>query len=508
MLRFLVTFDRINLSPMYTRFFNQPSGRRIALWLVPVLLLAVACKKENNGNSPQSENEKTNQWVIENMRDIYYWNTSIPQDRNLNFGAEPTDFFESILHPDDRFSWIQLAKDLEDNLSGVSTTVGLGIGLIQINQAGDVIISIRYALVGSPAAGAGIKRGDIITEINGRALTVNNYQEVLEPYYGAAAFTVQLAHINEGNQIVLDKEIELTPVTRFQEQAIHLDTVIETVSGKKVGYLFYNRFLNEQPIELLEAFEKFKSAGVGDLVLDLRYNGGGGIWIAAIMAGLIQRNFAENEPFIQYKYNSNYADETLTYYQLFGGDSDDAEDVESANAVIDAIKALNLNLPKVYIIATNYSASASELVINNLRPFLSDANVVHVGETTVGKNEGSVTIVDERDPPEIEWGIQPIIVKLANKNGFGDYPDGLAPQYEIDEWDYLPWAPIGSMEDPLLAKAIGLIDPSMQPMATKAMEMRAQTARKLKAVKVEGFEDELNKPVPVDIGRPKRRVMR
>jgi len=493
---------------MHTIRFSRLKVGNAALMLASVLLLVTACKKENGGNGPSSQNEKTNQWVIENMRDVYYWNTSIPQDRNLDFGLDPEEFFDKILHPDDRFSWIQLAKDLEDNLSGVSTTIGLGIGLLQINQAGEVIISVRYALKGSPADKAGIERGDIITEINGRALTVQNYQEVLEPYYGSATFNVQLAHINENDQIVLDQEIELTPVTRFQEQAIHMDTVITTSGGKKVGYLFYNRFLNEQPNELLEAFYKFKTAGVSDLVLDLRYNGGGGIWIAAIMSGLIQANFRENDPFIEYKYNSNYGNETLSYYQLFGGDSDDEDDIESADEVVSVIKELNLNLPKVYILATNYSASASELVINNLRPFLSDANVVHIGETTVGKNEGSITIIDERTPPEIEWGIQPIIVKLANKAGFGDYPDGLEPQHEVDEWDYLPWAPIGSSDDPLLAKALGLIDPSMQPIAAKTMGLKAQTARKLHAEKVRGFEDELNKPVPVDIGRPKQRFIR
>ncbi|PPL00668.1 S41 family peptidase [Parapedobacter indicus] len=493
---------------MHTILFNRITVSH-AVWMVAaVLLLVTACKKENGGNVQPSQNEKTNQWVIENMRDVYYWNTSIPQDRNLDFDLGPEEFFDKILHPDDRFSWIQLAKDLEDDLSGVSTTVGLGIGLLQINQAGEVIISVRYALEGSPADEAGIERGDIITEINGRALTVENYQEVLEPYYGSATFRVQLAHINENDQIVVDQEIELTPVERFQEQAIHLDTVITTAGGKKVGYLFYNRFLNEQPNELLDAFFKFKTAGVSDLILDLRYNGGGGIWIAAIMSGLIQANFRENDPFIEYKYNSNYDDETLTYYQLFGGDSDDEEEVESADEVVSAINELNLNLPRVYILATNYSASASELVINNLRPFLSDANVIHIGETTVGKNEGSITIIDEREPPEIEWGIQPIIVKLANKNGFGDYPNGLDPQYEVDEWDYLPWAPIGSLDDPLLAKALGLIDPRMQPIAAKTMGVKAQTARKLHAVKVAGFEDELNRPVPVDIGRPKKPFIR
>lgn len=466
--------------------------------------LATSCKKEIKGDSQEppttSENATINTWVVENMRDIYYWNTSIPSDRSLDFELGPEDFFETILNKDDRFSWIELADDLEDELSGIATTVGLGIGLLEINQDGDVIISVRYALSGSPAHQAGIERGDIITEINGQAMTINNYQSVLAAYYGIEPFTVQMAHINENNQIVRDDVIELTPVEGFQEQAIHLDTVITTPGGKKVGYLFYNRFLNNQPNELLEAFNKFKTEGVSDLVLDLRYNGGGGIWIAAIMSGLIQANFNKSEPFIQYKYNSNYGTDTYTYYSLFGGGSDDPEDVESADQVVNAIEALNLNLPKVYIIATNYSASASELVINNLRPFLSDADVIHIGETTVGKNEGSITIVDERKPRQIEWGIQPIVVKLANKAGFGDYPDGLDPQYEIDEWAYIPWAPIGSMDDPLLAKAISLIDPSAQLSTSKSMNIKSRTARSLQVVPVEGFEDRVNRPVPVDIG--------
>ena len=218
------------------------------------------------------------------------------------------------------------------------------------------------------------------------------------------------------------------------------------------------------------------------------------------MAGLIQASFNENDIFIQYRYNSNYRDEDYTYKRLFGGNSNDAEEQESATQVINAIKSLNLNLPRVYIIATGSSASASELVINNLRPFLSEANVVHIGQTTVGKNEGSITIKDERAPRRIEWGIQPIVVKLANKAGHGDYPDGLEPQHQINEWGYLPWGPIGSLEEPLLAKALSIIDPSMQAVTAKMMSTKAETARKLRTVEVSGFEDKLNKPIPVDMG--------
>ncbi len=478
--------------------FLKAIGRVLAVALFAPVFFLASCKKDPNDGGA---NRQTNRWVIDNMRDVYYWNRSIPQDRSLDFALDPEAFFDRLLHPDDRFSWIEPADDLLAGNTGVSRTVGLGIGLLRFNQAGDVIISVRYVLEGSPAEAAGLKRGDIITRINGRAMTTSNYGSVLEAYYGADPFQVRLAQIDEAQgRIVEGQEIELRPVQDFQEQAIHHLSVMTTPSQRKVGYLFYNRFLNNQPMELLDAFAAFKDANVNELVLDLRYNGGGGIWIAAVLSALIQADFRENEAFIQYKYNSNYRDETVTYYQLFGGDSDDAEEREAANTVVEAVKALNLNLPRVYIIATNYSASASELVINNLRPFLSDANVIHIGETTVGKNEGSIPIVDERTPRQIEWGIQPIITKIANKNGFGDYPEGLEPQHAIDEWDYLPWAPIGSPDDPLLAKALTLIDPSLQPAAERSMSARSRTARRLNAQKVDGFEDGLNRPVPVDIG--------
>ncbi len=492
---------------MMTNGLGQLVKRILPLALVASLMVVSSCrKKEITAPNPPGEvtNDEINRWVTENMRDVYYWNTSIPQDGNLNFNLGPEAFFQTILHPDDRFSWIQLADELEENLSGVSRTVGLGIGLYQVNQAGDVFISVRYALKDSPADKAGIVRGDIITAINGQSMTTSNYNNVLNAYYGSAPFTVQLAKITAG-QVVDDQEITLTPVTGFQEQAIHLDSVLVTPTGKQVGYLFYNRFLNNQPNELLAAFNRFKTANVEDLVLDLRYNGGGGIWISAILTGLIYANFDEDEPFIQYKYNSNYRDVTYTYNELFGGDSNDPDDVAAAKQVVDAIKALNLNLTRVFIIATGSSASASELVINNLRPFLSDANVVHIGRTTVGKNEGSFTIVDDRTPRRIEWGIQPIVVKLANKNGFGDYPNGLAPQHDINEWNYLPWAPIGSLEDPLLARALSIIDPSVQAIAAKMMSARAETARGLRVVEVSEFQDKLNKPIPVDIGERFRR---
>src|SRR5690606_33165275 len=121
------------------------------------------------------------------------------------------------------------------------------------SQSKLVVVAVRYALKGGPAALAGIERGDYITKINGRGLTLDNYRDVMEPYYGSSPYTVEISNvINE--KLVSQREVTLNPVADFQEQAIHLDTVLTLPSGKKVAYLFYNRFLNVQLNSLLAAF--------------------------------------------------------------------------------------------------------------------------------------------------------------------------------------------------------------------------------------------------------------
>src|SRR5690606_27515277 len=106
---------------------------------------------------------------------------------------------------------------------------------------------------------------------------------------------------------------------------------------------------------------------------------------------------------------------------------------------------------------------------HNLAPYM---DVIHIGATTVGKNEGSITIEDERKPRQIDWAIQPIIVKLADKDGDGDYVNGLVPDKEVDEFcnGCLPLSPLGSKEDPLILTALTIIDPT-EATASQAKQM-------------------------------------
>lgn len=447
----------------------------LPLSVLAACLLAVACSKKSPDivtdpidTAAGVTNADVNRWVVDSMRYWYYWDTAIPDDGQLNFEQDPTAFFESILNrPTDRFSWIQNIRELEEELSGIIKTSGLGYGFFGIDKGGDLIagLAVRYVLKGSPAEMAGIKRGDLFIALDGREMPVDNegYVQNIGALQGSDPFTLTKAVLDENGTIANTGEtVELIPVAGFQEPAIHLDTVLTTDNGTKVGYLFYNRFLIEQAQELVDAFVKFKDAGVQELIIDERYNGGGSVSIAALLSALIHRDFDINSPFIRMDYNSNMVDEEYTYADLFGMENN------------ELVKALNLGLSRVFILATSSSASASELLINNLRPFLGNANVIHIGSATVGKDEASFTIQNTDPRFADSWGIQPIVLKYQNKNGEGGFVNGLTPQYAVTEQS-AALQPLGAKTDPLIGKALGIIDPDMQ--ARLSIQMSNQRPR-------------------------------
>jgi carboxyl-terminal processing protease len=485
--------------------FNLRKG---SLFLLLLIVASLSSCKKDATPGPESETDRNeiNEWVVENMRYVYYWNQTIPADSRLNFSQEPPDFFRSLLNPADRFSWIAKADELEESLSGVSTSTGITITLVPFNCEGancDLFATVRSVVPGSPAALAGVERGAIFIGVNGKRFNTRDYMAVLDPYLKGQGFSINMATL-EGNTLTPSNETIALTATRIAEPSVHFKRMINTPSGRKVAYLFYNRFLNNRADELFEVFQEFKAAGANELVLDLRYNPGGGISVAGAMAALIKQDYAADQVFVNYNYNSILNEEfplserNQRFADLFPPLSA-IDDEEDAVAEIDArVKAGNLNLSRVYILGTGSSASASELVIHNLAPYIE---VIHIGEQTMGKNEGSLTIKDERKPPRIDWAIQPIVVKLADKNGEGDYDTGLNPDVEIDEFDFLPLMPHGSEEDPLIARALTLIDPAMASKTGIAKSMDAQRRQRSQGATFKAFEpfNQLNKHIPVQL---------
>ncbi|QDK77414.1 PDZ domain-containing protein [Spirosoma sp. KCTC 42546] len=434
---------------------NTSFAWRTALSLViSSSFLMTSCKKEDVAPSGPTSNGEVNNWVLENMKNYYFWNDKLPAKPDTSL--TPDQFFLSLLYDRantanadrDRFSWIQASADeLKASLSGQSKTTGIEYNLYYRDQTRtNVVASIIYVLPGSPAAKAGIKRGDIISKVNGEALTGTNYQTMLAG--SSDTYTYGFATVSNGALTDNAQTKQVTAVV-FQEDPVLLDTTY-TIGGKTIGYVIYNQFIpglykagsssldNTYDLKLDNIFVKFKQKGVNELVLDLRYNRGGYVSSSTNLASLIGKNIDASKVYYTQKWNS-----------IVTAQNDKQRGV-GWNTQNFLVKAANIgaNLSRVFVLTTGSTASASELVINGLRPFMT---VTTIGTTTVGKNVGSITISDETG--RIKWGIQPITFKSANAQGFTDYAGGFTPSVEVKEPSYAMKA-FGDVTEPMLSEAI------------------------------------------------------
>ena len=210
--------------------------------------------------------------------------------------------------------------------------------------------------------------------------------------------------------------------------------------------------------ELNEVFAQFKSDGISDLVLDLRYNSGGSVQTAIYLASMI-KGTDTNKVFVRQTSNTkmaNYWKRDHTFENNISG-----------------TPIHTLNLPKIYILTSKHTASASELIINGLKPYLT---VVQIGETTIGKNLASITLKDKSQGSK--WAMQPIVLRSENANGFGHYESGIVPDFEIKE-DVRNLGTLGDENEPLLAKALELITGMPQQSASLRQQGFRRVANRL-----------------------------
>ena len=280
-----------------------------------------------------------NDFIWKGLNQYYYWQESVDSlaDSQTNNAAayakflgntvDPSDFFANLNHPDDRFSWIdEDYVNLENQLAGISASNGMKFLVSrQCDDCNDLVAFVTYVLPESDAAAKGIERGDFITTINGTSLNVNNYRDLL--YGDALSYTVGLANYDptEESFDLTGKTITLDKVENFQEDPIHKNLVLD-VGGQKVGYLMYNQFLNEFDDQLIQTFSDFATEGITDLVLDLRYNGGGSVRTCVYLASMITGQFTD-EIFAQQIWNSKL----LAYFEALNSNSNDSDDSELNN---------------------------------------------------------------------------------------------------------------------------------------------------------------------------------
>ncbi len=284
----------------------------IYLFALSLIFITGACKKDEGTDKEASQTQIVNQWVFDGLHSVYLWNNQIPQNINPRNETDPKQLFEKMIYrAEDRWSWItDDYPALEAELQGIPMSMGYSpaFGLVGQNQ---VAIVVENVYPGSPAAGAGLKRGDIILKIDGSLLdTLNYYSMYSRPSYTAELGVVQPNRtiLPSGTSITMSQAIiEANPIAYHE---------VLTINGNKTGYLVYNEFISgingKFKTQLGDIFDGFKNEGIQQLIVDLRYNPGGEINAAAFLASCIapQSVVSSNSVLVRHHYN----DEIQNYY--------------------------------------------------------------------------------------------------------------------------------------------------------------------------------------------------
>lgn len=416
-------------------------------------------------------------FIWRGLNEYYYWQESVEllsdeisseqmsYNNFISSNPNPNVFFNSLLHPDDKFSFLkQDFRELENTLQGVFSTLGIEFGLLRAcENCNDLVGFVKYVHKGSNADGKNIKRGDIFVGVNGSRLKATNYQSLL--FGEQESILLDMAKIQNGEILRTNTNVELKREFDFKINPIQLASIIsvenqKTMFSKKIGYLMYNQFVADKSEEINNVFKEYKDQAIDDLILDLRYNGGGSIRNCVELASMITGQF-KNQIFAKEKWNKK----TETYLiENFGKETI----LNRFVSVLQSGEQINsLNLNRVLIITSSETASASELIINGLRPYIE---VIHIGSRTTGKNVASITVYDyigegETKNPNHTYAMQPIVLKIANAEGYADYTDGLIPDYYIEE-NLQNFGSLGSKDEPLLSLTLNIIQ-NLQSFTSK-----------------------------------------
>lgn len=439
--------------------------KKLFLLFLASTTLLTSCFKDNDDELSTELTEEISfeikDFIYRGLNFFYLYKADTPELANdafanddekntfLNSFESPESLFDFLSSPQDRFSFLtDDYVELINNLNGVTENNGMEFGLVRYpDGSGNVFGYVRYVLPNTDAAAKGLERGIIFNTVDGQQITENNFSELFQP----TTYTIGIATFDGENVTSTSDSVALTKAPYTENPVYIANTLI--VEDQPIGYLLYNAFTRDFDPQLNAAFGQFKADGITELVLDLRYNGGGSVSTATDLAGMVTGQF-QGQTFYTEEWNADRQDE-YAEPGLFDG-------------VLTTGEALNsLNLTRVYVITTGRTASASELVINGLSPYI---DVIQVGTNTTGKFQASFLLFDAPAPdfslnqanPSHTYAMLPLVFKTANVNGVTDFIDGLTPDVELGE-DYSNLGVLGDEREPLLEACLNEIFPGRSP---------------------------------------------
>lgn len=381
-----------------------------------------------------------NLYVRNVMADLYLWYRAIPDVDPTGF-ASPEEYLDAIrfLPLDSHYSYID---DRAESEAFFSESQFIGFGFSSALEATAIRVSQVFAA--SPAEEAGLVRGDFIVAVDGRTVP-----DLIAAGLIGGAFGPSTAGIER--QIVFRRGGSERSA-RMVKRAVTIPTVSETrtfqVGSRTVGYIFFRNFVEPSFAALDAAFTELQAKRANELVLDLRYNGGGLVSVAQYLAGLIGG--------------------TRTNGQLLGTYAHNDKNATANMELRMRTDRHSLSLDRLVVIATGSSASASELIVNGLRPFIP---VAIIGDRTYGKPVGQYAI------PFCDKVLAPVAFSIRNANDEGDYFDGLpATCPAVDDLGH----PLGDPEEASLREAMtfiatgGCSSPAASAPSAERLRIRAR----------------------------------
>lgn len=354
-------------------------------------------------------------FIDEVMHSFYLWNEEVPALDIFNY-SHPSDLLEDLKYkPLDKWSYMDYADVIEAYFEEGEY---FGFGFYpRFDDTGNLRVIIIYE--DCDAYKQGIRKGDIIKMIDGvDPRYYNDFEKLFDDSPQQISFTFERM-----NNATIN--LALSKTTVIQNGVFY--TEIYSVDGVDVGYIVYDSFLGNTKSELEEAIGTFKTLGIDELIIDLRYNGGGYGYIAKEFAEMVIPSEKVGEVFSSKVHN-----------EIIGPELDTTDYL--------AEHQLNLDLERVFFITSQFSASASELLINCLEPHME---VIIIGSRTSGKPVGMYGL------PFQEWIVLPVMVKTVNSLGFGDYYDGISVDAPAGEGTDKAW---GDSSDPNLEQAFNFIN--------------------------------------------------
>lgn len=400
-------------------------------WIVGLVLMVVWACEPKEDTLPVAPQQDVKKAIVESMREWYFWNGRLPSTIDLTKFATNEELLNGIIYkPLDRFSYLTTQEAFNNSFVGRNAGHGFGFAFTS-----DERVFISFVFDESPAGKDGWKRGWEIIQINGKPIA--DYKT------GTGGYDFKLGTSDPGiSNTFTFKLPDGSTTTRTNVKAEYqsnsvLDQRVFTVGGKKVGYWAYQSFKATAGLsptrstEVQKSMEYFQSQGIQELIIDLRYNGGGSVAVAEQICNYVIQ--ASNSGKLMYTNKLN-----------------DMKSSNNENRNFSKID--NLNLSRIVFITSRGSASASELIINNLDPYM---DIVLIGDNTFGKPVGSFPLSRyNRVLQTNNVELVPITFATANAQGKAEYFDGFPVDFTVGDTPQYPW---GDTKDARLAAALQYI---------------------------------------------------